>query len=199
MKFPLLVIASLFTFELFAAIPRNSSVTKQLTISADINIAAKTAPGIAVKVIQPQVRLNWDGVGKSFVDRKFDYLVYLDGSAVEATTRYRIGLRDINLNCATIGSNYHYSGIDASRVNGFATPAVNWANGTQATIGSIGVAGDVTSPVNSMSMMYSSEFGRDVPTGHGSILFRFPLLTREVGDGGADCSGGAILMFYGEL
>ncbi|MCQ4054430.1 hypothetical protein [Aeromonas sp. SG16] len=199
MKLQWLVIAGLFAFDLYAAVPRNASVTKQLVISADINIAAKVAPGIAVTLMEQQVRLNWDSVGKSFVDRRFAYHVYLDSTAAEATTRYSIGVRDINLNCATKGGNYHYSGIDPSRAGGFDKPVVRWSNGTQATIGSVGQAGDVKSPASTMSMLYSTEFGRDVPSAHGSISFRFPLLTREVVDGGADCTGGAILMFYGEL
>ncbi|WP_429220217.1 hypothetical protein [Aeromonas veronii] len=199
MKLKWLVIAGLFSLDLYAAIPRNESVTKQFVISADINIAAKVAPGIAVTVSEPQIRLNWDQVGKSFIDRKFDYLVYIDGPAAQTTAHYNIGVRDINLNCATKSNNYHYNDIDPNRVDGFASPVVRWSNGSQTTIDSIGPAGDVKSPENSMSMMYSSEFGRDVPSAQGSISFRFPLLTREVTDGGADCMGGAILMFYGEL
>lgn len=199
MKLHWWVIAALFTGDLYAAVPRNESVTKSLVISAEINIAAKVSPGIAVKFVEPQVRLNWDGAGKSFIDRRFNYYVYLDGSAVEATTRYSIGVRDINLNCATKGANYQYSGIDATRAGGFEKPLVTWSSGAPATINSTQVSGDVKSPAGRMSMIYSSEFGRDVPGDHGSILFRFPLLTRELADGGADCTGGAILMFYGEL
>lgn len=199
MKFLWLVSVGLFAFDLYAAVPRNPSVTKSLVISANINVASKVAPGIAVTFMESQVRLNWDGVGKSFIDRQFVYRVYLDAMTADETTRYSIGVRDINLDCVTRRGNYHYSGIDSTRVGGFDNPIVRWSNGAQTSISDVGLSGDVKSPAGSMSMLYSAEFGRDVPGTQGSISFRFPLLTREVTDGGADCTGGAILMFYGEL
>ncbi|HEH9402170.1 TPA: hypothetical protein SIA35_004290 [Aeromonas sobria] len=184
-----------------AAIARNQSVSVNLDVFANVDIARPVSPGVSVTVNSTLVPLFWNATEKTFISPRFNYLIHLDASAgVAQQASYHVGLRDVHLNCATSTGNYQYSGIDNSRVSGFGNATVQWQKGgADATISAVGQSGDVKSPPGTMQAMFSPEFNRDVPGASGSVTFQFPLLTREVVDGGADCVGGALLMFYGEL
>lgn len=186
--------------ELQAAIARNPSVTANLEVSAQIDIAKPVSPGVSVDVNDSQIVLYWNDADKSFISPRFNYNIYLDAaSGTVSSTSYKVGVRDVQLNCSTTSGHYHYSGIDQARVTGFGNASVRWQNGADSTISAVGQGGDVKSPAGTMQVRFSQAFGRDVPSASGSIEFQFPLLNRERSDGGADCKGGAILMFYGEL
>ena len=195
-----LIIITLLSSEVSAAIPRNPSVQVPLEVSAVLDINQAVSPGISVAMNQNQVFLNWNNVDKSFVNAQFRYNVYLDADQSAASrAKYKVGLRDVNLICSTKQGQYLYRNINANRVNGFGDVSVVWQDGSQTSITTVGQAGDVTSPANGMHLMFSPEFNREVPGSSGTIQFQFPLLDRELEDSGADCIGGALLMFYGEL
>lgn len=179
---------------------RSTSISAELEIIADISSQLIERREVRVQLYQDTRTLVWNRTDKSFVDAYFDYFIEVnDDAALSSNISYLVGLRDINLSCNSRVKNSYYSGVDISRKAGFGKIDVRWGNGALSTFSNVGPQNDLSSPQGALQPVYSNYYQKMVPGGNGTLEVQFPLLTSEVADGGANCRGGAVVMFYGDI
>jgi hypothetical protein len=152
--------------------------------------------------------LTWNASDKSFYDVAFRYRIEIEGKpgGTLELEQYKIGLRDISLACTKEGKKPTlYNVIDNTRKNGFIVTAdMNRSDSNHSELRAnydyIGQNLPQTTPTVSMVRReYSPYFQKEVAVGNGALTVKFPILTTELGYGGAQCQGGGAVMFFSEL
>lgn len=180
------------------AINREPSITRPIEIAANINIAQAVSPGISVNVPQQLMTLSWNDADQSFSPFSFLFDAWVNSSNPE-NFAVRAYLSGISMNCRTQQNNYFYGGLSGGA--GAFTAGITGSHGFSDNWFSTDGGNNVIS-INASyfrDVAWSEDFQQEVPYFRGNIRITPPALTRESADGGASCSGIALLMFESTL
>ncbi|MFB2701491.1 hypothetical protein [Aeromonas veronii] len=183
-----------------ANIMRHPSISKELRLYADINVASDAGSSVDVTMYNKSASLVWDENDISFRNVRFDYSIAIDAFQLDLPSdstlrevKYVVGLRDINLSCSTEAGFTNYQRVDDTRVSGFGDVSVLWRNGDEGRFSVLGA--DVISPGGLFHLAHNEVLGRQIAIADGAISIQFPRLSNELQAGGADCKGGALFLF----
>ena len=174
------------------------SVSKEIEITARVDITQPLAPGLYVEVPQRYISLTWNDGQNRFNDFSFQFDVWLDVAPGNLThSGVDVSIRDLNMNCQTRNGNYYYYGLRDDQ-GGSSVPYYRayvfvaggnipeWFRMNT----SIRIPGTLL-----QNNAWQPDASRELPWVRGRIQFEPPQMNREKADGGAACLGGALLMF----
>lgn len=181
-----------------AAYNRVPTITKSIEIGARINVSLPVAPGLYIDVPQRYIPLTWNEGLKRFNDFSFQFDAWLNvtpGNLIASGVN--VSIRDVQMNCQTRTGNYYYYGLRGDQTG----------SGASYYRASVLVAGGNIPEwdrINEIVLIpgsllqnnaWQQDAGQELPWVRGRIQFEPPQMLRERADGGADCRGGALVMF----
>ncbi|EEK2702877.1 hypothetical protein S479_22420 [Salmonella enterica subsp. enterica serovar Newport] len=177
-----------------------TKINKTLLINATIPVSKVTNYNINVVLSQtPNFRLQWSEKNESFDDVNIGFIMAIDSPLNNINKlSYKIGVRSLFLACNSQIRKSIYNGIDSTGKTGYKNVQLIQSDSTYEIISS-NAKDDVSSNPNYNYATLDPSTNKDAIGSSGSIKIKFPILSNELKDGGANCYGGAVLIFYGAI